>query len=628
MSYRIEKNSDGNPEIVIDGWDKGIADSALKGLQDVRCVNIQDAPGVFYTSPETITTAVAPGSQATTFGGFIKTFTADAGTDIITFATYPTSINADYIAVQFTTTGTLPAGLSLATTYYIVIQTATTFKVSTTYANALAGTFVDITDAGTGTHTATSINMSSCSCATVDPRTGNIYTVDSAGRVWFYNSGWILLNGNTLTNGSGNGIAIYQDWLFIFRNRLIDVYGPLSSVVASQAWYNGWKTINQAAGDASRHDVIIGQDDTLYWTDYDSTTAFATKGYVGSLRPVAGQLLFQDTGNPTTSSSTTNYTFNSQALDFPVYEQPVALEEINRNLVIAVNGYNIGFTKGYSKLYTWDRVSASFDSPLYIPDNPVVEMINYNNVIYIFTGKRGRIYRTNLATVELATKIPDSMFVPDSATVVEGNPLRASENFTFSSNVAVARNKIFFGISGVDGGSALYSYDPENDVLKIENRAVIGTYGLTATALTIPCVIAPGSTLNVYFSFGYNSVFGWDLSNPFGSTDSANTFYSYIITDMIPVATKTGKRAFAEVEWRLDTPMGPTDAVRISYRKSSNVAFTTIDSTSYSAGLVPQISAIYDANIADAEELQFKIEISSTSSSGSTGVRFKELRVR
>lgn len=56
---------------------------------------------------------------------------------------------------QFTTTTTLPAGLSLATDYFAIFVTANTFKVATSLANAEAGTQVDITDQGTGTHTFT-----------------------------------------------------------------------------------------------------------------------------------------------------------------------------------------------------------------------------------------------------------------------------------------------------------------------------------------------------------------------------------------------------------------------------------------------------------------------------------------
>lgn len=57
--------------------------------------------------------------------------------------------------VRFTTTTTLPTGLSLGTDYWLVRVSATTAYVATSYANYLAGTVVAWTDAGTGTHTLT-----------------------------------------------------------------------------------------------------------------------------------------------------------------------------------------------------------------------------------------------------------------------------------------------------------------------------------------------------------------------------------------------------------------------------------------------------------------------------------------
>lgn len=50
--------------------------------------------------------------------------------------------------------GALPAGLS-ATTYYAIRSSDSACKLATSVADAVAGTAVDITDAGTGTHTAT-----------------------------------------------------------------------------------------------------------------------------------------------------------------------------------------------------------------------------------------------------------------------------------------------------------------------------------------------------------------------------------------------------------------------------------------------------------------------------------------
>lgn len=58
---------------------------------------------------------------------------------------------------QFTTSGALPTGISAMTNYWAVVSDLATgtYKFATSLANALAGTVVDITAAGTGNQTFT-----------------------------------------------------------------------------------------------------------------------------------------------------------------------------------------------------------------------------------------------------------------------------------------------------------------------------------------------------------------------------------------------------------------------------------------------------------------------------------------
>lgn len=61
--------------------------------------------------------------------------------------------------IRLTTSGTLPAGLSLATDYYVIYVDANTIKLASSKANAEVGTAVNITGAtGGGTHTVTPQN--------------------------------------------------------------------------------------------------------------------------------------------------------------------------------------------------------------------------------------------------------------------------------------------------------------------------------------------------------------------------------------------------------------------------------------------------------------------------------------
>jgi hypothetical protein len=105
-----------------------------------------------------VTSVTTTSAQATTNTlGQSDTFTADAGTDICTYtstANFPSNILTG-TRVRLTTTTTLPAGLATATDYYVIKVSDSTFKLATSYANAVVGTAINITDAGTGTHTIT-----------------------------------------------------------------------------------------------------------------------------------------------------------------------------------------------------------------------------------------------------------------------------------------------------------------------------------------------------------------------------------------------------------------------------------------------------------------------------------------
>lgn len=113
-----------------------------------------DVIGFYRLTAVTTTTAQATSNTKTTLGQS-ETFTADAGTDTCTYtstANFPSNILTG-TQVRFTTTTTLPAPLATGTDYYLTKITDSTYKLSTSYANLLAGTYINITDAGTGTHT-------------------------------------------------------------------------------------------------------------------------------------------------------------------------------------------------------------------------------------------------------------------------------------------------------------------------------------------------------------------------------------------------------------------------------------------------------------------------------------------
>ena len=97
-----------------------------------------------------VTTTTTTGNQA-----LVNSATVTASSSSGLLLTYAGWDIQSYTPLRFTTTTTLPTGLSLDTTYYAVRVSATTCRVATSLANVDTATVIAYTDAGTGTHTAT-----------------------------------------------------------------------------------------------------------------------------------------------------------------------------------------------------------------------------------------------------------------------------------------------------------------------------------------------------------------------------------------------------------------------------------------------------------------------------------------
>lgn len=81
-----------------------------------------------------------------------RAFTADATTNLITITAHGFAVNT---TVQVVSSGTLPAPLTAGTTYFVRDVLANTFALSLT----AGGAAIDITSAGTGTHTLSFVSL-------------------------------------------------------------------------------------------------------------------------------------------------------------------------------------------------------------------------------------------------------------------------------------------------------------------------------------------------------------------------------------------------------------------------------------------------------------------------------------
>ncbi len=198
------------------------------------------------------------------------TFTANATTEIIT--TSGTHGWSDGTPVAVLTTNTLPAGLVTQKTYYVGTEGSTTLKLYATRATLNAGTPIDITDAGTGTHT---IQMGKSANVWLSGGSGGMkWNTFTANRIdQAYGHGILLSNADENTfvanviNGSGMGNAVGQAGIKlentsnenIFTGNTINGTDYVSSIYTSKQDY-GIQDDGTCTGNKISGNIIINHD--------------------------------------------------------------------------------------------------------------------------------------------------------------------------------------------------------------------------------------------------------------------------------------------------------------------------------------------------------------------------------
>lgn len=203
----------------------------------------------------TVTTTTAQSTTNTLFA--FSTFTADDTTDIITH----TNINLmNYSKVQVSSTVTLPAGLSAATDYYVIKLTDTTCKLATSRANAVAGTPINITSTGTGTHTINNLlprytdgagvqaffvnsNATAMGAATPNLSLGYTNSSDTASRA----TPTVLPIGKT---AAANGLILYS-------GTGAGKYGPFMPLQAGDSGISSIQTIQNSTSYVSGEYAVV-----------------------------------------------------------------------------------------------------------------------------------------------------------------------------------------------------------------------------------------------------------------------------------------------------------------------------------------------------------------------------------
>lgn len=599
--------------LVIDGWEKGIADSPFNGIADMRNANIISVPG--EASVNFATTAWSNQPTLTN----VSISSANTGTDTLTIASTPSLVSKNGTAIVISGSS-LPAGITAGIPYWVGGPvTATTMKL---YSDPGTNVLIDITTTGTpGDWTFSTINMGRPMHWTLN--TSNVpYMVDSNGRVW-YENGNIAIGmsyaGNRVPTSrtAGNGVQYYQasdgtGYLFVFHNSSIDYTTTANITTASWKYqwypwdgtlggYNATPTarLNTAAGELNTHYSIWAQDNVIYYCD---------AAYVGSFFEKDAQV-FDPTNTATYTWGGATAITPSQALLLPKFEIAQSLAELGVSLLVGGK---------YNKIYPWNRIDTVANYPIWLPEYFIKDMITVNTNTYIFVGNRGRIYITNGSQVQLFKKIPDHI----SGTV---------EPNYYWGGLTTTKNQLYFGMSVVtNAGSSISQYggvwaiDTETEALRLTNKLSYGTYaGYASAIIAIPptgTTSPSGTGLYIGWDNG-SSGYGVDTTSSSPYTNSETTMDS----DLIPIGTFQKPRDFTKIEYRLTKPMVSGESITIKTRLIFNTSDTGY-TTTLTDTTVGNYSSISDINFRNAQWVQFQMVLNSTASSPSY-TRLKEIRI-
>lgn len=124
-------------------WDSNFPLSLTKNLGRVLMGMLPDVSTPTNTpfASTTFTVTVTP----------VDIDSVDTSTDEITLTTSTAFVTGD--PIQLSTAGTLPDYLDITSTYYVIAVSGTVIKLSYTLSDALAGIYIDLNTAGTGTST-------------------------------------------------------------------------------------------------------------------------------------------------------------------------------------------------------------------------------------------------------------------------------------------------------------------------------------------------------------------------------------------------------------------------------------------------------------------------------------------
>jgi len=217
------------------------------------------------------------------------------------------------------------------------------------------------------------------------PKTSLVYSYLSSGKFNSYTSSFgSETNIGTPTSGAGNGMAYYNNYIYLATPTDVARYGPLnnSPSLTNTVW-TGATLGTQTALTNTTYPSIRGSGT---FPNHPMHVHTDNKLYIGDFKNGVGYIHYIKT-TKTTDEGDTNNGSTYGALDLPFGFMPMDIESQGTDLVIAaIQTTNSTLNQGRAALFFWDTVSESFYSVVYLPDPLVTAVHNHNGLLHIFSG--------------------------------------------------------------------------------------------------------------------------------------------------------------------------------------------------------------------------------------------------
>ncbi len=565
--------------LIINEWADAIGDSPHTGLGLVQNASIDAVKG-----------AVMPNYQPglNSFAAASSTGSMNNGTGLFTLNTVGTSLETDGVAVTFSTAGggTLDTAITAGTVYFLYKSSTGVVVVADTLAHAIAHSPMALNGNASGTVTVATVNMGTPN--SIAQMSGVVFVADSNGRVWFdEGTKTYLLKGNTLTNGTGHGLATFVvsdaslTYLFVYRNQKIDVFDVTTQAkrrdpAGTSSYTDAWQNLANGSGYTGSHQALHSQNNLVYSCDGI---------YLNSIQEVPGKVF-----NP---GDSTTYVYQQKAYQLPAGSQTQCLEQLNVNLLVGdLNSQNI---------YPIDLSTTQqpgLGVPIICPEVGVYAMKNIGNTIWILNGLRGIIYNTTGYLVVELRKLPEWLMQSTSG----------ASNLVTWGGVAAKNGAFMFGVSPLNTTyAAIYLLYPDGKLV-LENTPSLGA--------SLPTVLSQGAG-EFYYS-GYAG--GLDLV----TTSRYSALPGAIVQSRLyMVGNKISKATYSRLEVQLDQPGAAGGQVRVSWRAGLSGSWTVLDTYTLD-GTATSFST--DVGLTNLENIQIQVEIASAGT-GSNATRVREVRL-